>query len=90
MIQYILLTLKKRFDDYETRGAIFRATGEEMLERTLHVRLWELLIAIMKIILESFDIIIDDIDLAITRLINQNKLKGILELLSPQDKQILT
>lgn len=90
MIQYILLTLRKRFDAYETRGAIFRATGEEMLERTLHVRLWDLLIAIMKIILESFDIIIDDIDLAITRLINRNKLKGILELLSSDHKQILT
>ncbi|MEO8772594.1 MAG: transposase [Ferruginibacter sp.] len=48
MIQYILLTLRKRFDDYETRGEIFRATGEEMVEQRLHIRLWELLIAIMK------------------------------------------
>ncbi|MEJ7677706.1 MAG: transposase [Segetibacter sp.] len=27
LIQYILLTLRKRFDDYETRGEIFRAAG---------------------------------------------------------------
>ena len=61
-----------------------------MQERTLHIGLWDLLVAIMKIILESFNIIIDDIDLSITRLINRNKLKGILELLSTDHKQILT
>src|ERR1039457_4515426 len=48
MIQYILLTLRKRFDDYESRGEIFRTAGEEMLDRRLHVGLWELLISIRK------------------------------------------
>jgi hypothetical protein len=90
MIQYILLTLRKRFDDYETRGEIFRATGEEMLERRLHVRLWELLIAIMKIIIETLDVVVEDIDACINRVINSDKLKGILELISPNHKQLLT
>ncbi len=90
MIQYILLTLRKRFDDYETRGEIFRAAGEEMLEQRLHLRLWELLIVIMKIIIETLDIIVEDIDACITRIINSNKLKGILELISPRHKAILT
>ena len=90
MIQYILLTLRKRFDDYETRGEIFRSTGEEMLEQTLHVRLWELLIMIMKTIIETLDIIVDDIDACIARLINSDKLKGILDLISPGHKAILT
>lgn len=90
MIQYILLTLKKRFEDYETRGEVFRGIGERMEERKLHVRIFELLIVIMKIIIESLDIIIDDIDMAITKIINQNKLTGILELLSQNQKQFLT
>ncbi len=90
MIQYILLTLRKRFDDYETRGEIFRATGEEMMEQRLHIRLWELLIAIMKIIIETLDVIVEDIDICINKIINSDKLKGILELISPKHKQILT
>lgn len=90
MIQYILLTLKKRFDDYETRGEVFRATGEEMLEKRLHLRLWELLIAIMKIIIETLNIAVEDIDACIRRVINSDKLKGILELISPNHKQLLT
>ncbi len=90
MIQYILLTLRKRFDDYETRGEIFRATGEEMLEQRLHLRLWELLIVIMKIIIETLDIIVDDIDQCITRLVNSDKLKNVLNLISPGHKAILT
>lgn len=90
MIQYILLTLKKRFDHYETRGEIFKNTSEQMGERRLHIRLWELLIVIMKTILTALDIIIEDIDIAITKIINQNKLAGVLELLSLEAKTILT
>ena len=90
MIQYILLTLKKRFDHYETRGEIFKNTTEQIGERRLHVRLWELLIVIMKAILDTLGIIIEDIDMAITKVINQNGMAGILELLSPEAKIILT
>jgi len=90
MIQYILLSLRKRFDDYETRGEIFRATGEEMLEKRLHIRLWELLIAIMKIIIETLAVAVEDIDICINRVINSDKLKGILELISPNHKKLLT
>lgn len=90
MIQYILLTLKKRFDHYESRGEIFKNTSEQMGERRLHLRLWELLIVIMKTILVSLDIIIEDIDVAITKVINENKLSGVLELISREAKYILT
>ena len=90
MIQYILLTLRKRFDDYESRGEIFRTAGEEMLERRLHVGLWELLITIMKIIIETLNVVVEDIDACINRIINSDKLKGILELISPNHKRILT
>lgn len=89
MIQYTLLTLKKRFDHYETRGEIFKHTTEQIGERRLHMRLWELLILIMKTVLKALDIVIDDLDIAITKIINQNKMRGVLELLSPEAKLIL-
>jgi len=44
----------------------------------------------MKIIIETLDIIVEDIDVCITRIINSDKLKGILELISPGHKAILT
>src|SRR5690625_1602208 len=90
MIQYILLTLKKRFDDYETRGEVFRDVGEQMCERRLHLRLWDLLVLIMKAIVETFAINIDDIDLAIFKIINQDKFKGILECVSLKRHPLLT
>lgn len=46
MVQYVLLTLKKRFENYETKGALFRDSQEQMLELTLMHRLWGLFIEI--------------------------------------------
>ena len=61
-----------------------------MLERRLHVRLWELLIAIMKIIIETLEVVVEDIDACINRIINADKLKGILELIAPTHKKLVT
>ena len=82
MIQYILLTLKKRFDDYESRGVVFRDTSEQMQERKLHVRLWALLVVIVKMVISSLEVVIDDIDMMVTKIIRDNKLKGIADLVS--------
>ena len=43
----------------------------------------------MKTVLAALDIVIDDLDIAITKIINQNKMRGVLELLSPEAKIIL-
>jgi len=43
----------------------------------------------MKTILEALDIVIDDLDAAVTKIINQNKMRGVIELLSPEAKIIL-
>lgn len=83
------MTLKKRFDHYETRGEIFKNATEQIGERRLHLRLWELLVVIMRAVFNTLGLIIEDIDAAITKVINQNGLTGILELLSPRDKKIL-
>ena len=42
MIQYILLSLNKRFGDYETKGELFRYAEQTMQELTLQSRIWGL------------------------------------------------
>ena len=42
MMQYIILSLYKRFHAYETMGEIFRRSQIEILEATLAQRLWGL------------------------------------------------
>ncbi|MGH2643879.1 MAG: IS4 family transposase [Chitinophagaceae bacterium] len=56
MMQYILLSLKKRFDAYETKGELFRASQKEILEVTLKERLWLLLIEIVEMLGKLLDI----------------------------------
>ena len=81
MIQYILLTLKKRFENYKTRWAVFREVSEQMQERKLHVRLWELLLVIVKILAEPLKVIIDNIESVLTKIIKNNRLNGIVDLI---------
>lgn len=56
MVQYLLLTLRKRFEDYETKGALFKESQERMLELTLMHRLWGLFIEIVTQLVEIFGI----------------------------------
>jgi hypothetical protein len=56
MIQYILLTLRKRFEDYETKGALFKDSQEQMLELTLMHRLWGLFVEIVTQLAELFGV----------------------------------
>ena len=42
-IIYMMLSLRKRFDDYETRGEVFRAFKNELLEITLVEKLWQIM-----------------------------------------------
>jgi hypothetical protein len=39
-ISYMMLSLRKRFDDYEIIGEVFRAFKNELLEITLVEKLW--------------------------------------------------
>lgn len=47
MIAYLLLTLRFRYDNYESKGALYRAMNEEVLRETLDRRLWELFLEIV-------------------------------------------
>lgn len=55
MIGYILLTLRHRFDQYETKGGVFANTQQEMLALRLNERLWGLLIELLNILSDLFD-----------------------------------
>ena len=38
-----MLSLRRRFDDYETMGEVFRAFKNELLEITLVEKLWQIM-----------------------------------------------
>ena len=42
-ISYMMLSLRKRFDDYETMGEVFRDFKNELLEITLVEKLWQII-----------------------------------------------
>jgi hypothetical protein len=42
-ISYLMLSLRKRFDDYETMGEVFKAFKNELLEITLVEKLWQII-----------------------------------------------
>jgi hypothetical protein len=56
LIQYILLTIRHRFDRYETKGELFRTMQQEVLDVRLNERLMGLLIEILNIMEDLFEI----------------------------------
>lgn len=74
MIQYILLTLAKRFGEYESKGAVFRQGGENLAELTLQSRLWGLLLELVQLLVELLELVIEDIDQLLEKIINQEKI----------------
>jgi hypothetical protein len=61
MIQYVMLTLRKRFDVYETKGSLFKTSQEYILELTLMHRLWGLFIEIVTQLSELFPLDMEDL-----------------------------
>lgn len=41
LISYIILALRKRFDDYESLGELFRAFKDQLLQQNLVQKIWE-------------------------------------------------
>jgi len=58
MVQHIILTLRYRFDKYESKGGLFKGIKGEIIEERLNQRLWGLFIALLKII----EILFEDMD----------------------------
>lgn len=61
MIAYILLSLRYRYDHYETMGELYRSMNAEWLRMTLDKRLWGLFLEIVSIVAKVFDVDCDDL-----------------------------
>jgi hypothetical protein len=70
MITYTILSLYKRFEAYETLGALFRHTQKEMLEKTIYERIE---VMILKILGELLEILCIDVEETLYRLTSSDK-----------------
>lgn len=71
LIQHLMLTLRYRFDKYETMGRLFKTVQSEMLETRLNERLWGLFVELLNLIELVFDGI--DAEELFERLFNHEK-----------------
>jgi hypothetical protein len=54
MVQYILLTLKYRYEKYESKGKLYEEIEDKIHELRLNERLWGLFIELLRLINEIF------------------------------------
>lgn len=69
-MNYMLLALKKRIEDYETIGALFRNVKELLLEETLIEKIWKLFIEVFSCFLSQIGI---DWEIFIKKIINSQQ-----------------
>ena len=83
MIQHILVTLRYRFDHYESKGALFKGIEEDIIQYRLSERLWALFIELVRII----EILYDEIDSTdiMVKLFNDQKAYEILKRVLPPE-----
>ena len=87
MTQHILLTLRYRFDHYESKGALFAGIKEGMISHRLNERLWGLFIELLKLI-DTVFIEIDEEQL-LQRLIQNDKVyEKLVLILDPSNNKI--
>jgi hypothetical protein len=55
MIQHMLITLRFRYEHYESRGALFAQQKEQTIRQTLGERLWGLFLELIKVVELLFD-----------------------------------
>ena len=55
MIQYMLLTLRFRYDKYETKGLLFEQIQSQIINHKLNERLWGLFIELLQLVCDLFD-----------------------------------
>ena len=56
MLQYNLLSMAKRFSDYETLGELFRSANADIIELTIFERIWLVMIEITSKLAELLDV----------------------------------
>lgn len=56
MLQYNILSVAKRFSDYETLGELFRSANAEIIELTVAERIWLIITEVIAQLADLFDI----------------------------------
>lgn len=79
MIQYILLSLNKRFGEYETKGDVFRHAEETIQALTLESRIWGFILELVQAIIELLNLTIEDMEDFMHRLIYAKNINLILQ-----------
>ena len=70
MLQYNLLSVVKRFSDYETLGELFRAAQKDSLKITIAEQIWLIIIEIVVKVSEILDI---DTEAFMQKLLSENE-----------------
>jgi hypothetical protein len=70
MLQYNLFSAVKRFESYESFGALFRAAKAETLELNVKERIWLIMKEILNVLSDYFEI---DIEFLVTQIIADNE-----------------
>ncbi len=71
MMQYNILSVIKRFHDYETIGELFRASHKDTIKLTLSEQIWLIIIEIMSELSQILDI---DTELFMENLLSENEM----------------
>lgn len=82
MIQHILLTLKFRFEVYESKGGLFKQVKENIIQHRLDQRLWGLFIELIRIIEVLFDEI-DEMEM-LEKILKDERAYGLIKKLIPE------
>ncbi len=86
MIQHMLLTLKYRFEHYETKGALFNHVREEIIQSRLDERLWGLFVELVRLIEMLFDGV-DEMELW-ERILRDERAYEMIERLLPKEPEL--
>ena len=70
MLQYNLLSVVKRFNDYETLGELFRATQKDALKLTISEQIWLIIIELIAELSEIFNI---ETEMLMEKLFSENE-----------------
>ena len=71
MLQYNLLSVVKRFNDYETLGGLFRAAQKDSLGITIAEQIWLIIIEIAAKLSEILEI---DTEVLMQKLFSENEI----------------
>lgn len=82
----MLLTLKYRFEHYESKGALFTHVRESVLQSRLDERLWGLFIELLRVI----EVLLDGIDEMeiLEKILQDERAYEMIRRLRPEDSQM--